>query len=133
MNETTIPRNEEDPFGSAFRLDLEDGEWKVSQMDGDIYPATSREIALWKYALDVDGVVHHWKGNHARETRLKREANARVRILRTALDHAKAVLEHALDHQLASRGAIPDATLLVNAVSHVNQALARTGKRGMPK
>ena len=135
-----VPRDPDDPFSSAFRLEERDGQWWVEQLDGDMFPATSREIALWGYVIEADVGARHWMGNHKRENQLKREANARVRILRDALDGGLR-LAYAVPGAFPDGGDdyIPDEDVGVSirrnreAARGMVDALKRTGKRGMPR
>jgi hypothetical protein len=70
----------------------------------------------------------HWKGNHKRQVQLKREANARVRILRDALTElgAAVVAEWNAGTRFLDGG-------INGPLAKADQALTRTAKRGMPK
>lgn len=128
MSEANIPRDDADPYASAFRLESNEGpdgtEWFVVQLDGDLFPATGREVAMWKYAIDRDSDVRHWKGNAERQVQLKREANARVRILRVALQD---LIER--NEKIMACGC----PRCLESLDVARDALARTAKRGMPK
>lgn len=138
-------------MGRYFRLEQRDNGWRVEFLDGTERAASAEEIALWltgtafremqdeieKLRSDLRATA----GNKRRETQLKREANARVRILREALDDGLR-LAYAVPGAFPETNDddyIPDADVGVSlrrnreAARGMTIALARTGKRGMPK